>query len=274
MPDREKPIFVVPETLDGITSDNAQSGHPAINVGRHKAAGVVYKSSGATSVNLKGHFGSSGTVEPEIDFVALLGTNAQAGTTARFKLGSSTGNAASGAGYDSGAQTIRSPAPVAERPDGLSHWFWEVPSIGPSANTRFWQIDIGGHSGDFQASMLIIGKKVQSSKFYNPDYQFGTQDLGKADVGQWGVVEDSGGKILRTIDFTLGWEDEAQFEASFRPMMERVGQRQPVYCCFDPAATAYRQARTYFGLLRKPLVARGIRKPKTYSQEFSILSLI
>mgnify|MGYP001801226396 FL=1 len=76
--DRGKPLFVVPLTLFDITSPNEQAGYPAVNVGRHKAAGVVYRSTGSGSVVLRGNFGGSGTVQPELDFVALLGTNAGA----------------------------------------------------------------------------------------------------------------------------------------------------------------------------------------------------
>ena len=274
MTDRVKPIFVVPLPLFDITSPNEAPGYAGANVGRFKAAGVVYRSSGAGSVTLRGNFGGSGTVEPDIDFVALLGTNATAATTARLKLGSTPSETTSNPAYDSLPQLIRSPAPAAERQDGLSHWHFPLPSLqaaGP--NNRFWEIAITNHTGDFEASMLVIGKRVQSGRFYNQGEQFGAQDLGSLEIGNWGVLEDTGGKVVPTIDFTLAWETEAKFETEFRPIMQR-GQREMLYCCFDPADTAYRQARTFFGVLRRPLVATGARKPGVYSQDFSITSLI
>lgn len=266
-----KPIIMRPYAFSSLSSDNARAGYGAVNAGRFKAAGVVYRSDGSTNVNLKGHFGAGGL---PIDFVALLSCNATSSTTARFKLGSSAANAASGVSYDSGAQVIRSPAPAVERADGLSHWFWELPSAVSGSGANYCQLDIGSHTGDFEASMLVVGKKVQADRSYNLDYGFGADDLGGADLSNWGVVEDTGGVVRRSLDFALAWESEAKFETEFRPLIETVGQREPVYVCLDPQATSYRQARTYFGLLKRPLFARGSRRPGTFLQEYSIISLV
>lgn len=272
MADREKPLICLPMALDEIVCGNAQPGYYADHLARHDAAGVVWRTDGNSNVWAAGRFaGGSST----IDFVALLLTNADASTKARLRLGNGFDDAASGGEGDSTASLIRSPTPSVERRDGLSHWFF---AFDAPVTATHWHLEITDHTGDFQASALVIGSKVVPSRFYNLDYSRGMRDLGDFKIGRWGVPEDTGGQTQRTIEFALGWIDEAEFEDSFLPMMERLrdanGNLVPLYCCFDPAASSYRQSRTYFGYLGKPLVARGIRKPKTYTQEFSIVSLI
>ncbi|MDO6575460.1 hypothetical protein, partial [Staphylococcus pasteuri_A] len=67
---------------------------------------------------------------------------------------------------------------------------------------------------------------------------------------------------------------EAEWEGQFRPMIEKVGTSQPVYCCFDPEATTYRQNRTYFGKFDKAPFATGRRKPGTFGGEYTLSSLV
>lgn len=73
---------------------------------------------------------------------------------------------------------------------------------------------------------------------------------------------------------TLNWLSEAEWENQFRPLVERLGTSQPLYFCWDPEPTAYRQARTGYGKFRKAPAATGRRKPATFGGEFQLLSLI
>lgn len=266
----QKPIFVIPHDLGTIESGNVLAGYSANHLNRHKAIGLAWRTDGNSNIWARGDFGETKTVE----FWAVLSANAQAGTQMRLRLGP-TQDAVDGVGspppgtYDSTAVDFISPSITRE--DGKYHSHYELET---SMNVRWWRLDITGHTGDFEASMLILGEKVIPTRYYNLDFQFGVQDLGSVDITRFGVVNEEPGVIFRTVEFTLGWQTEAEFEASFRPMMERLGSRGVVYCCFDPDATTYRQAKTYFGWLRKPPFAKGIRKPQTYEQEFSILSMI
>ena len=171
-------------------------------------------------------------------------------------------------GYDSGALTFINPGITRE--DGLYHSHLEIPA---TARSTWWRIDIAGHTGDFEASSLVLGKQIVPSRFYNIDYERGVEDLGEISFGRWAVPDETPGAILRTLGITLAWQTEAEFEANFRPMMEKLGKRGPVYCCFDPDPTTYRQGKTYLGVMRKPPFARGVPKPLTVTQEFDILSL-
>lgn len=260
-----KPLFVKPLDLGTIATGNETSGYPAANLNRHKAIGLTWKSTGNTSVWARGQFASS----QSIDFCAIISANALAGTKYRLRLGTSQAEVNGTAPYDSGALDFISPSIT--RSDGLYHSHLELPSI---KTATWWRIDITGHTGDFQASNLVLGAKIEPSHFYNYDWEYGGEDLGSAEIGRWGVIDEDPGIFLRTLDFTLAWQSEAAFEASFRPLIEAVGKTKLVYICFDPEATTYRQARTYMGLFGKVPFARGVRKPRTFTQDFQIRSYI
>lgn len=264
----EHPVFMRPEALSDIIWGNAQCGTEATNLAEFSAAGVVWETQGNADVWASGQF--NGASKP-IDVVALLLTNATSTTTVRLMLGNSWDEALAGVVHDSGDILVRTVAPVVEREDGLSHWFYELPA-GVSAT--HWRIEVQNHTGNFEASSLLLGSKVVPSRCYDVGYQFGADDLGSYDISQWGALGDTGGVMLRTLDFALSWNSEAEFEASFRPMMETNVRPRLIYCCFDKRDNGYRDARTYFGILGKPLVARGSRKEGAFIQEFGFRSLV
>jgi len=260
-----KPNFTVPLDLGTIATGNEIAGYPAINLKRFKAIGLTWKSSGSSNLWVRGDFGSA----KPVDFCSMVSANALPGTTIRLRLGDTQAEVDGTADYDSGAVAFINPSIT--RADGLYHSHLELPSV---QTKRWWRIDIGGHTGDFQASMLVLGQKVTPTKFYNLDFEFGTKDLGNLSWGRFGVMDEEPGFILRTADFTLGWVSEAEFEASFRPMLESLGTRGICHVCFDPQANTYRQAKTFMGRLAKSPYAKGIRKPQTYTMDFSLESFI
>lgn len=260
-----KPFFVIPADLGVVVSGNVRAGYSVHHLARHKGIGLTWRSEGSSNVWARGAMSAT----TPIDFCSLIAANALPGTTIRLRLGTSQAEVDGSAPYDSGALPFISPSIT--RTDGLYHSHLELPSV---ENATWWRIDIGGHTGDFQASSLVLGKKIEPTYFYNFEWESGIQDMGSLEITRLGVFDEEPGVILRTIDFTLGWVGEDEFEASFRPMMERLGTRGIIYLCFDPEPTTYRQAKTYMGVMQKPPFARSQRRPRTYEQQFQILSLI
>lgn len=260
-----KPIFIVPLDLGTMATGNAAAGYPVTNLNRHKAIGLTWKTSGNTNVWARGQFSASRT----IDFCSIVSANAVAGTNFRLRLGTTQAQVDGTAPYDSGALSFISPSITRE--DGLYHSHHELPS---AQTATWWRIDITGHTGDFQAADLVLGSKVEPSKFYNFDFEFGVEDMGGMEVTRFGVLNEEPGVIMRTATFTLAWVTEAEFEASFRPMIEKLGKKGVVFVAFDPDPTTYRQAKTYMGIMRKAPFARGVRKPKTYQMDFELISFI
>lgn len=244
-----KPFFVLPLDFDYIASGNAVPGNPVFHLRRFKAPGLTWKTDGASNVWAHGTFIGG---EKPVDFCALVSANALPGTTIRLRLGASEAEVGGGsATYDSGAMPFISPS--ISREDGLYHSHLELDT---PVDASWWRVDIGGHTGNFEAAHLVLGEKIQPGRFYNYDFEYGVEDLGSLEFSRWGIADEEPGLILRTADFTLAWNTEAELEASFRPMAEKLGKRGVVFCAFDPEPTAYRQARTYLGVLKKPLAAK------------------
>lgn len=263
----ELPFAVVPHDLGTITTGNElATTNPAIHLGKFRYIGATWKSSSATSVWVRGNFGSAKT----IDFISMIGANALPGTQIRIRLGDSQAAVdGASASYDSGVINFIDPAITRE--DGLYHSHHEM----PAAQTRqWWRIDISGHTGAFEASKLIMGQKIEPSRFYDKDFEFGIEDTGQLDISRDGVMHEISGQILRTLQFSLGWLTQVEYETKFRPLVEKMGTRGMMLWCFDPQPNAYRQSKTYFGVFRTAPFATGGIKPGNYSKEFQIRSVI
>lgn len=268
MPVISKPFFVLPADLGTIVCDDADPGCPVHSLNQHKHIGTTWKTEGTGDHWVRGQFAET----TSIDFCAFIAANAVAGTQIRLRLGTSQAEVnGESAPYDSGVIDFIATTPSPAPDDGLYHSHLELDAV---EDATWWRIDISGHTGVFEASMLVLGKKVQSGRYYDSDFSQGAVDLGDLEISPWGVADEEDGLVLRSLDFTLSWVTETEFETDFRPMMKRLGKRGVVYCCFDPTDSAWRQARTYMGWLRKPLLAAGVKKPRTVAQDFSILSFI
>lgn len=172
--------------------------------------------------------------------------------------------------YDSLPQLLVNPAIT--RAEGLYSSHLEMPSI---QNRRWWRIDIGNHSGDFEAANLVLGKRLTPATYYSSGFQFGSQDLGALQMTKWGIADIEDGLIFRTVDFTLGWLSEADFESKFRPLVDTVGKRRLVFWCHDPTANAYRQLKSYLGWLKEPRpVIVGQNAVGKHSLDISLVSMI
>ncbi|MCW1985612.1 UNVERIFIED_ORG: hypothetical protein M2348_001344 [Sphingomonas sp. R1F5B] len=266
MPTIRKPFFVLPLDLGTVVASAADTGYPVFNLNRHKAIGLTWKANAGGGLWARGVL----PAQASIDFCGIIAANAQPGTTYRLRLGVTQADVdGSSAPYDSGALPFINPSIVRE--DGLYHSHLELPAAQAAT---YWRIDIAGHTGAFQAANLVLGAKIEPSRYYNFDWEYGVKDLGDLNLTAWGVADETPGLIWRTLSFTLGWQTEAEFEASFRPMQEKLGRRGVVFCAFDPEPTPYRQARTYMGFFDKAPFAKGVRKPRTFTQDFVINSMI
>ncbi len=210
------PFCVVPLPLGTVATGNELAERPAVHLGEFKHIGMVWRSSGNSNLWIRGDMGSA----KAIDFCSLIMANAQAGTTIRLRLGDSQAQVDGSAPYDSGAVAFISPSIT--RDDGLYSSHLELPSV---QTRRWWRIDIGGHSGDFEAAKLVLGQRVTPSSYYSGGFEFGAEDLGTSTFTQWGVPDETDGLIFRSLRFTLAWLNETEFETKFRPVIERLGRR-------------------------------------------------
>lgn len=259
------PFAVRPLALGTIVTGNSLSNRPASNLNLLDYVGMTWKTSGAANVWIRGDFGSA----RQVDFISMVGANALVGTDIRVRLGTTQAEVDGSAPYDSTALDYISPSIARE--DGLYSSHLE---IGSPVSCRWWRIDITSHTGDFEASGLVLGKKITPARFYEKDFEFGIEDLGDIEFSRNGVVGKTAGRVLRTLQFRLAWLTESEFETSFRPMIEALAMRGISFWCFDPEPNAYRQAKSFLGYFGRAPFARGGVMPKTYTQDYVIQSLV
>lgn len=260
------PFAVRPLLLGPVTSGNERANRPASHLALLDYPGMTWQTNGTGNAWIRGGFG----FEQVIDFVAMIAADATSATTIRVRLGTSQAQVdGSSALYDSGTQPFFVPGTHSE--SGRYHSHLE---LAQSVTCSWWRIDIGGLTRDFEASGLVMGKKITPTRFYDKDFEFGLEDLGQLAISPNGVVSETPGIVLRTLLFRLSWLTEDEYQTRFRPMIEALATRGISYWCFDPEPTQYRQAKTYLGYFGAPPFARGAAKPKTFTQEYKIRSLI
>lgn len=258
--------FCVEPLLPGfIATGNELPNRPASHLALLDYMGMVWRSSGNSNLWLRGQFFGAA----KVDFVSLINANALPGTTIRVRLANTQSEVDGTAPYDSGALPFINPSITRE--DGCYHSHLE---IAAAVDCTWWRIDIGGHSGAFEAAGLVMGKKLTPAHFYDLSFEQGVKDLGSLAISPGGIVTETPGVVLRTLLFQMSWLTEAERFELFGPLAERVGQRGLTYWCFDPEPTVYRQAKTYLGYFTKDQFSRGRPKPRMFAQEYNILSLI
>ena len=263
----QKPFAVYPLDLGTITTGDELSNRPAAHLKEFKHAGMIWETALASSIWVRCDLGSA----KDIDFVALLGTNATETTRIRIRLGDSQAEVDGTADYDSGYIAIRTPAITRE--DGKYHSFHRLPSL----QTKRWiRIDADLHTDGFSAMALVVGKALDFSNFYSPlNTSFGQEDYGELSFDRFGVVDDVPGNKMRILEMDFGWMADADRANKFQPLRDKIGTTGMAYWCFDPDATVQRQDKQYFGHMLRP----AFFKPSMYDQsrwqsQFQIRSII
>ncbi len=262
----QKPFAVVPLPLGTVTTGNEIASRPAIHLNEFKNPGMVWQSSGNTNLWVRGNFGSA----KAMDFCSVISANALVGTTIRVRVGDTQAEVDGTADYDSTAVAFINPSIT--RTDGLYCSHLEFPAL---QTKQWWRIDFAGHTGDFIAAAIVLGKKVQFADFYSPDFEFGVADQAEIDWGRFGVVDEADGRLMRTLSMNFGWMTDSDRSTNFQPLVETLGKRGVALWLFDSDATIQRQSKTYFGWLSsptffKPAAPNQIR----YQAQFQILSMI
>jgi hypothetical protein len=261
-----KPIAIMPLTLTNIATGNARANRPATHLALPQYRGMRWESNGTSNLWVRGQFGGA---TQAINFMSLMATNAVPGTTIRLRLGTTQAQVDGTAPYDSGVQTLISPART--EPSGLYHSHLELPS---TVDASWWRIDIGGHSGDFSASCLVLGLKREPARFYNRDREIGFEDLGSLEIARNGVVAETSGVVLRTLLFRLQWVSNEEFFSLWAPLMSTKGRRQIVLWVFDPESGSRRQDQTYLGFMVRDMFARGNDFPLDNQMDFQLRAIL
>lgn len=261
-----KPFFVVPldYTVTSYVSSDFTAGYPQSNLNKFAHIGLEWRNPIATT----GYFGGDFGATMNFDFFAALNTNAQVGTTQNFTIRTAP-SPGGGVAYTTGNVPLRSTSSA--NAFGKFHSFNDVPAFA----ANFFDYTISAHTGEFQMSHFIIGKKIQFDRFYDRGFNMGFEGFDAPTINRDGVPDIQPSAILRVLKFALSTMSKADFYTKFQPLIVALKNHRPVYICFDPQADTYRNSNTYFGWLKTPAFASiGLTHPEWYSQEFEILSQI
>ncbi len=258
-----KPFIVEPMAFTIVGTNSETTGAPAAHLGEFHDPGMMWRTGSIT--------GGSAAVVVDLgalrtfDFIGLLQTNAQAGTQIQAQADNGNTTLLGGSPtFTTGTQTLITPAVT-----GRSAYHWHQELSSPQTR-RYVAIIVSNHTGAFDASMLVIGSRITSTRYYEPEWEAGPLDLSELGEGRNGVADMAAGAMWRELSFTLGWMSESEWENVIYPMRCRVGALNPVLICLDPEATTYRQGRTYFGRLGK---SRGAKKAfNRFEMQFDIRS--
>ena len=257
------PFFLEPRPFTVTSASAGPAERPASHLAEFKYAGMVWQSNAASEHIVVVDFGAAVT----IDHVSLLNTNAQADTRMWIGMGTSAAEASGGSPAFSTA-----PAPLITPAVTGRDRYHGFLSFAPQTY-RYMALRTDTHSGVFEASILAAGQRIGPSKYYEPEWETGPEDLGTLAYGRNGVPEIADGATLRRLGFTTAWMTEAEHETIFQPLLQRLGRRGSVLCCFDPEATIYRQGRTYFGTMADQGRPRKIGFNR-FEKRFEIVSII
>jgi hypothetical protein len=258
------PFFVLPLPFTVNSAGNQGANQPASNLAEFQFAGMVWATTSTANCYVIIDLGAVQV----IDFVGLLQMNAVSSDTYRVTADAVLANVTGGTpSYDSGALAFIAPAVT-----GFAGYNSHLEITTP-ISVRYLKFLVTTTTAVLLSRFLIAGKKVQPSRYYEPEWQSAPDDQATISIGRQGVPDIAPGRMLRRSAFTLSWLTEGEMESQVYPLLLAAGRTQPVFCCFDPAATAYRQNRTYFGWMTD--TSKPTRKAfNRFEKSFEILSMI
>jgi hypothetical protein len=260
-------LLLKPLPLIAVTASSTAVGYDPIYVG-NDYLGVVWRSLAATSVDLIVDLGS----DMLCDTAFLFGCD---GATAAMTLQVSASTQAAGAGFSSPTWSgaVLPFLAGSEMPsNGRGVAMWQAPTPAPPA-ARYWRFRIAGlANGAATVGRLALGKGLVLARNFALGAAFGVKDLGSVDFSRYGALLRKRGAKLRTVGISFSSIYKDEVEASVKPLLEQVGNTEPIALITDPTADSMRQRRAYFG----PMVGDiGVtwRKATLFQSQANLVSL-
>ena len=239
-------IGMRPLPIASATASATAAGYDPTYVG-NDYMGVQWKSpTGAASRSLVIDLGA----DTAFDTIALFGlTGAQPGWTLQVEAAT----AAQGAGFPGGSW-VGTAAPLlagsAMPTSGRGKALWLAPAVSPPPASRYIRLTFAALSNAAVAvSRVAIGTRFQFARNFQFGAAFGVRDLGSFDFSARGVPLRRRGEKLRSVGLSFGSVYRDEVEAIVHPLLELVGNTEPIVLVTDPDAHAQRQNRMYFGPL-------------------------
>lgn len=219
-------IIVKPLSFSTVTAEGSAAGTDPTYLG-NDYIGVVHTGTGNPTGHVVASFGSSS----EWDTVAFLSMNGLDGATQTITAGAfSSGSVQLNASHDTGKTRKNS--------------FYRAAAVQTSTSVR---ADFAGLGAPFSAGRLVVGKALQFTRNFSFGMAPGVQDQGNVEFSKDGVLLRRYGRKLRRLDIQWSALTREEAEAQVLPLLELVGNTDPVLIVTDPDASDYLNSRMFFG---------------------------
>jgi hypothetical protein len=234
--------IIPPLALSGVTASTTALG-AALYVA-NDYAGVVWQSASEAQPHLILDLGS----DVAIDTLLLFGVElAPVGATVQVLA--STQAAGAGFAAPTWTGTVQPLDAGATFPvSGKRVTLWSAPAGFPAA-VRYLMVRFLGGPYAVRVARAVVGKRIQLQRNFSFGAAFGVRDLGSFDFSRRGVPLRTRGKKLRTLGLTFSNVRREEVELSTRPLLERIGNTEPIALVTDPDEHIDRQNRCYLGPL-------------------------
>ena len=206
-----------------------------------------------------------------VDTISLHGLfGAQAGWQWAVDLASAAQGEFTGAYWAGAALPLL--AGTALPVSGMGKALWQAPADAPTA-ARYIRLTFTGLAGAaVEIARAAVAAKIQLGRNFRFGAAAGVRPLGTVDWSARGVLLRRRGNKLRGvgISFFNVYHDEA--EGLIRPLLERVGNDNPLVIVTDPEPHAQRMNRMYFGFLTGNLGDIWAR-PNGFQVDFNMVAL-
>lgn len=206
-----------------------------------------------------------------INLIALIAHNGTGSATWQIRGATSEANLTASPGYDSGSVSMW---PATGRPSG--HDKLTSIHVPASAQTfQWWRIDISDGSnpdGYFEAGALIVDDAFQPGVNMAYGQAIGFDDPSEQVRAEGGQTWATPTGARRTVQFTLGFESEADMMGTAYEIDRRRGARKPVFWVFDPAETTHLHRRAVYGLQTalRPIVLPAV---SVYEKRYTLAEM-
>ena len=189
-------------------------------------------------------FGIAGTLAPSTTWRIALATAAQGPTFSGSNV--TTGTGTGNYWWPPLADLYAGSAMPAS---GGGKALWLKPAGGPPL-FRYVRLGFTGlATNQIEIARAVIGKRIQLARNFAFGGTYGVRDLGSFDFSPRGVLLRRRSKKLRTVNLGFPHAFKDEIEEQVQPMLELIGNTEPIALVTDPDAHAQRQNRMYFGPL-------------------------
>ena len=233
-------LLIQPYALSSVTASATDSGYAASNLSTDYM-GMTWQGTG-TTFNVDVDLGS----DKAIDSVVLLGLS---GVSTSWNWLVKTATAAQGSSFAASTTVVASSQMLAGTTLTSAALGKAFATFG-AVTGRYVRFTITPPaSATIRMARIVVGDGFTLATNFLFGAGFGVKPLGSLDFSARGVLLRRSGAKLRSLAISFPAASRSEVETSIQPLLEVLGNDNPLCIVTDPDADAQRINRIYFGFL-------------------------